>query len=96
MPARKKHAGVYFITTNAESMLSELKGMAVATSAKDGFYVEYNEGRKSAFADFLGSSVEKVGADLKHSIVVLSRLGIEFAKHHFMTRRLHITCFSRK
>lgn len=87
--ARKKHAGVYFITTNAESMLSELKGMAVATSAKDGFYVEYNEGRKSAFADFLGSSVEKVGADLKHSIVVLSRLGIEFAAPFYDTSIAH-------
>ena len=87
--ARKKHAGVYFITTNAESMLSELKGMAGATSAKDGFYVEYNEGRKSAFADFLGSSVEKVGADLKHSIVVLSRLGIEFAAPFYDTSIAH-------
>ena len=87
--ARKKHTGVYFVTTNAESMLSELKGMAVATSAKDGFYVEYNEGRKSAFADFLGSSVEKVGADLKHSIVVLSRLGIEFAAPFYDTSIAH-------
>ena len=87
--ARKKHAGVYFITTNAESMLSELKGMAVATSAKDGFYVEYNEGRKSAFANFLGSSVEKVGADLKHSIIVLSRLGIEFAAPFYDTSIAH-------
>lgn len=87
--AKKKHAGVYFVTTNTESMISEMKGMAVATSAKDGFYVEYNEGRKSAFADFLGSSVEKVGADLKHSIVVLSRLGIEFASPFYDTSIAH-------
>lgn len=87
--ARKKHAGVYFITTNAESMISEMKGMAVATSVKDGFYVEYNDDRKSAFANFLGSSVEKVGADLKHSIIVLSRLGIEFAAPFYDTSIAH-------
>lgn len=87
--AKKERAGVYFVTTNAESMLSELKGMAVATSAKDGFYVEYNDDRKSAFANFLGSSVEKVGADLKHSIIVLSRLGIEFAAPFYDTSIAH-------
>lgn len=87
--AKKERAGVYFVTTNAESMLSELKGMAVATSVKDGFYVEYNDDRKSAFADFLGSSVEKVGADLKHSIIVLSRLGIEFSAPFYDTSIAH-------
>ena len=87
--AKKERAGVYFVTTNAESMLSELKGMAVATSVKDGFYVEYNDDRKSAFANFLGSSVEKVGADLKHSIIVLSRLGIEFAAPFYDTSIAH-------
>lgn len=77
--------GLSFVTTAADAMLSRLKGVAVAVSGSEAFYVELDGSTVPAALKRLleNPAVEKVGNDLKRPMIVLRRLGVELAEPYY-------------
>lgn len=84
-----KEIGVTVVTSVGEAMKADLAGVAVATDENEGFYIAMPDEESIDVAlpelnRLLGDDkVLKIGADLKHSMIVLKRYGVPFSEPYY-------------
>lgn len=82
--------GLYAVMVGEEAMHAVLRGVAVATSADEAFFVEFTAGslfvsdEATALGRLLGNAqTTVVGSDLKKTMIVLRRNGVALAAPYF-------------
>lgn len=72
-----------------ENMTAQLRGIAVATSSAEAFYMEWNHYTKEVIAKLMQSHATIVSHDIKRAYLLLKREGLEWEAPYFDTSVAH-------